>query len=78
MYATHLMAENYFYGGLYTLVLVLIRPLTIILARISLAHLRTPRGKHVIIVLVDIFSKTTQIIACHKRDNMTYIAELFF
>jgi len=63
------MDKSHFYQGLYTPLLVPIRPWNL---------LRTPRGKDVIMVVVDGFSKIANVIAFHKCDDTTCVVDLFF
>jgi hypothetical protein len=39
---------------------------------------RTKRGRDIIFLVVDQFSKMAHFIPCHKSDNALYVVDLFF
>jgi hypothetical protein len=39
---------------------------------------RTKRGRDIIFLVIDRFSKMAHFIPCHKSDNALYVADLFF
>jgi len=72
------MAKSYLHQGLHTPLSVPLRPWNDLRMDFIVAYPRTPRGMDVIVVVVDWFSKMAHFIACHKCDDATYIAGLFF
>ena len=72
------MTKIHFHHGLYTPFPVPSRPWDDISIYFIVALARTPRRKNAIMVVVDQFSKMAHFIACHKSDDATYIADLFF
>lgn len=64
--------------GLYTLLLIPSVPWTNVFMDFILGLLRTRRGSDSIYVVVDMFSKMSHFIACHKTDDTTNITNLFF
>ena len=63
---------------LYTSFPVSIKPWVDISMNFVLGLSRSIKGKDSIFIMVDRFSKMTQFIACHKVDDASHIADLFF
>jgi len=72
------MAKSHFHQGLYTPLPVPLRPWDDLSMDFIVALPRTPQGKDAIMVVVDRFSKMAHVVACHKCDDATYVANLFF
>jgi len=71
-------AKSQFHQGLYALLPVPLRPWDDVSMEFIMALRRTQRGKDAIMVVVDRFSKMVHFIACHKTDDASYVADLYF
>ena len=71
-------AKSQFHQGLYTLLPVPSQPWNDVSMDFIVALPRTQRGKDAIMIVVDKFSKIAHFIPCHKPNDATYIADLYF
>ena len=71
-------AKSHFHQGLYIPLSVPSRPWDDITMDFIVALPRILQGKDAIIVVVDQFFKMAHFITCHKSDDATHIADLFF
>jgi len=70
-------AKSQFHQGLYTLLLVPLRAWEDVSIDFVVALLRTQRGKDLVMVLVNRFSKMILFLACHKDDDASYVTDLY-
>ena len=64
--------------GLYTYLLIPSAPWVDISIDFVLGFPRSRKGRNLIFVVVNKFSKMARFISCHKIDNATHITDLFF
>ena len=71
-------AKSQFHQGLYTQLSFPLGPWDDVSIDFIMSFLRTQRGKDAIVVVMDIFYKIAHFIPCHKTDDVSYIAEIYF
>ncbi|XP_074304655.1 uncharacterized protein LOC141639422 [Silene latifolia] len=72
------MAKSSFKPGLYSPLPVPKRPWDDVSMDFIVALPRTARGNDAIMVMVDLFSKMAHFIACHKTDDASKVADLYY
>ena len=70
-------AKSYFHQGLYTPLLVPLRPYKDVSMDFIVALPKTERGKDSVMVVVDRFTKMAHFVACDQADDASHIAGMY-